>query len=286
MIQADNVTYEYIRRDDHDEVVAVETALDAVSFRIETGEWIGIMGANGSGKSTLAKHLNALLVPEEGSVIIDDIDTSDKEMVFTVRRRVGMIFQNPDNQIVHDIVEDDVAFGPENLGMKTGEIRKRVDEALSMVDLYERAGDSPMRLSGGQKARLAIAGVLAMRPKCMVFDESTAMLDPAGRDEVLAQVMKLNKEEGITVIWISHFPEEMTVADRIFIMDNGRLEMTGTPREVFSHVDRLKNMGLEVPHVTGIAYELKVRGMKLPDGILTVEELTEAIAGAGYGNNT
>ncbi len=286
MIQADNVTYEYIRRDDHDEVVAVETALDAVSFRIETGEWIGIMGANGSGKSTLAKHLNALLVPEEGSVIIDDIDTSDKEMVFTVRRRVGMIFQNPDNQIVHDIVEDDVAFGPENLGMKTGEIRKRVDEALSMVDLYERAGDSPMRLSGGQKARLAIAGVLAMRPKCMVFDESTAMLDPAGRDEVLSQVMKLNKEEGITVIWISHFPEEMTVADRIFIMDKGRLEMTGTPREVFSHVDRLKNMGLEVPHVTGIAYELKVRGMKLPDGILTVEELTEAIAGAGYGNNT
>ncbi|HAK57455.1 MAG TPA: energy-coupling factor transporter ATPase [Lachnospiraceae bacterium] len=286
MIQAENVTYEYIRRDDHDEVVAVETALDAVSFRIETGEWIGIMGANGSGKSTLAKHLNALLVPEEGSVIIDDIDTSDKEMVFTVRRRVGMIFQNPDNQIVHDIVEDDVAFGPENLGMKTGEIRKRVDEALSMVDLYERAGDSPMRLSGGQKARLAIAGVLAMRPKCMVFDESTAMLDPAGRDEVLAQVMKLNKEEGITVIWISHFPEEMTVADRIFIMDKGRLEMMGTPREVFSHVDRLKNMGLEVPHVTGIAYELKVRGMKLPDGILTVEELTEAIAGAGYGNNT
>ena len=286
MIQADNVTYEYIRRDDHDEVVAVETALDAVSFRIETGEWIGIMGANGSGKSTLAKHLNALLVPEEGSVIIDDIDTSDKEMVFTVRRRVGMIFQNPDNQIVHDIVEDDVAFGPENLGMKTGEIRKRVDEALSMVDLYERAGDSPMRLSGGQKARLAIAGVLAMRPKCMVFDESTAMLDPAGRDEVLSQVMKLNKEEGITVIWISHFPEEMTVADRIFIMDKGRLEMTGTPREVFSHVDRLKNMGLEVPHVTGIAYELKVRGMKLPDGILTVEELTEAMAGAGYGNNT
>ena len=286
MIQADNVTYEYIRRDDHDEVVAVETALDAVSFRIETGEWIGIMGANGSGKSTLAKHMNALLVPEEGSVIIDDIDTSDKEMVFTVRRRVGMIFQNPDNQIVHDIVEDDVAFGPENLGMKTGEIRKRVDEALSMVDLYERAGDSPMRLSGGQKARLAIAGVLAMRPKCMVFDESTAMLDPAGRDEVLAQVMKLNKEEGITVIWISHFPEEMTVADRIFIMDEGRLEMTGMPREVFSHVDRLKNMGLEVPHVTGIAYELKVRGMKLPDGILTIEELTEAIAGAGYGNNT
>jgi len=192
LIEADSIRYDYIRRGADDEVVAIETALNAVSFRIETGEFIGILGPNGSGKSTLAKHLNALLVPEEGTLWVDDIDTSDEKAVYTVRSNVGMIFQNPDNQIVHEIIEDDVAFGPENLGLPTGELRTRVDEALAMVGMTEHATGSPTRLSGGQKARVAIAGVLAMRPKCMVFDESTAMLDPAGREEVLAQVHRLN----------------------------------------------------------------------------------------------
>ena len=273
MLRAENITYEYIRRDDHDEVVAVETALDAVSFRIEAGQFIGIMGSNGSGKSTLAKHLNALLIPEEGTLWVEDIDTSNQDMIFEIRSRVGMIFQNPDNQIVHDIVEDDVAFGPENLGVPTKELRSRVDEALSMVGLESVATESPMRLSGGQKARVAIAGVLAMRPKCMVFDESTAMLDPGGREEVLAQVLRLNREEGITVVWISHFPEEIILADQVFVMDRGKLAINGSPRMVFSQVQRLAEMGLSVPEVTRIAYEAGV------PGVLAVEELVQKFVG-------
>ncbi|MBR6228678.1 MAG: energy-coupling factor transporter ATPase [Eubacterium sp.] len=273
MLRAEKITYEYIRRDDHDEVVAVETALDAVSFRIESGQFIGIMGANGSGKSTLARHMNALLVPEEGTLWVDDIDTSDNDMVFEIRTRVGMIFQNPDNQIVHDIVEDDVAFSPENLGIPTQEIRQRVDEALAMVGLENAATESPMRLSGGQKARVAIAGVLAMRPKCIVLDESTAMLDPAGREEVLEQVFRLNREEGITVIWITHFPEEIAEADQVFIMDRGKLAMNGTPREVFSRVGQLYDIGLSVPEVTRIAYEAGITG------VLSVDELVEKVIG-------
>jgi len=269
MIKAENVKYDYIRRDDHDEVVAVETALNAVSFRIETGQFIGIMGANGSGKSTLAKHLNALLLPEEGTVWVDDIDTSDKDMVFEIRSRVGMIFQNPDNQIVHDIVEDDVAFGPENLGVPQEELRKRVDEALASVGMSETADMSPMRLSGGQKARVAIAGVLAMQPKCMVLDESTAMLDPAGREEVLNEVRRLNREVGLTVIWITHFPEEIVGADVIFVMDKGELVMSGTPREVLGRRDDLRACGLAVPEVTAIAADL---GLPVA---LTVDELLE-----------
>ena len=271
MIEAKDIKYEYIRRDDHDEVVAVETALNAVSFRIESGEFIGIIGANGSGKSTLAKHLNALLIPEEGSVFVDDIDTSDGSMVFTVRSKVGMIFQNPDNQIVHDIVEDDVAFGPENLGIPQKELRTRVDEALRMVGMSESATVSPMRLSGGQKARVAIAGVLAMRPKCMVFDESTAMLDPAGRNDVLKEVHRLNREEGITVIWITHFPEEVTACDAVFVMDEGELVLTGTPREVFSEADWLTELGLDLPVSVSISGEL---GLPVA---LTTEELINGI---------
>ena len=267
MIEADSIRYDYIRRGADDEVVAIETALNAVSFRIETGEFIGILGPNGSGKSTLAKHLNALLVPEEGTLWVDDIDTSDEKAVYTVRSKVGMIFQNPDNQIVHEIIEDDVAFGPENLGLPTVELRTRVDEALAMVGMTEHATGSPTRLSGGQKARVAIAGVLAMKPKCMVFDESTAMLDPAGREEVLAQVHRLNREEGITVIWITHLAEEVTDADAIFVMDHGELVMTGTP----SHV--LEEMGLDVPEVTRIGAALG-----LP-GVLSVEELVTRITG-------
>ena len=273
MIEADSIRYDYIRRGADDEVVAIETALNAVSFRIETGEFIGILGPNGSGKSTLAKHLNALLVPEEGTLWVDDIDTSDEKAVYTVRSNVGMIFQNPDNQIVHEIIEDDVAFGPENLGLPTGELRTRVDEALAMVGMTEHATGSPTRLSGGQKARVAIAGVLAMRPKCMVFDESTAMLDPAGREEVLAQVHRLNREEGITVIWITHLAEEVTDADAIFVMDHGELVMTGTPSQVFSDVGAIEEMGLDVPEVTRIGAALG-----LP-GVLSVEELVTRITG-------
>lgn len=271
MIEADSIRYDYIRRGADDEVVAIETALNAVSFRIETGEFIGILGPNGSGKSTLAKHLNALLVPEEGTLWVDGIDTSDDQAVYTVRSNVGMIFQNPDNQIVHEIIEDDVAFGPENLGLPTGELRTRVNEALAMVGMTEHATGSPTRLSGGQKARVAIAGVLAMRPKCMVFDESTAMLDPAGREEVLAQVHRLNREEGITVIWITHLAEEVTDADAIFVMDHGELVMTGTPSQVFSDVGRMEEMGLDVPEVTRIGAALG-----LP-GVLSVEELVARI---------
>lgn len=273
MIEAKDIRYDYIRRDDHDEVVAVETALDAVSFRIESGQFIGILGANGSGKSTLAKHLNALLIPEEGTLFIDEIDTADKDMVFTVRSRVGMVFQNPDNQIVHDIVEDDVAFGPENLAVPQEELRSRVEEALAMVGMSDSATVSPMRLSGGQKARVAIAGVLAMRPKCLVLDESTAMLDPAGREEVLAQVIRLNREEGITVIWITHYPEEVIYADQVFVMDAGELVMTGSPREVFGQPDELRGLGLAVPETVMIAHEL---GLPVA---LTVEELVDGIIG-------
>ena len=272
MIEADSIRYDYIRRGADDEVVAIETALNAVSFRIETGEFIGILGPNGSGKSTLAKHLNALLVPEEGTLWVDDIDTSDEKAVYTVRSNVGMIFQNPDNQIVHEIIEDDVAFGPENLGLPTGELRTRVDEALAMVGMTEHATGSPTRLSGGQKARVAIAGVLAMRPKCMVFDESTAMLDPAGREEVLAQVHRLNREEGITVIWITHLAEEVTDADAIFVMDHGELVMTGTPSQVFSDVSTIEEMGLDAPEVTRIGAALGY------PGVLSIDDLVNSVS--------
>ena len=269
MIEAQDIKYEYIRRDDHDEVVAVETALNAVSFRIEAGQFVGIIGANGSGKSTLAKHLNALLIPEEGTVFVDGIDTSDGKMTFEVRSLVGMIFQNPDNQIVHDMVEDDVAFGPENLGVAQSELRSRVDEALMMVGMSESATVSPMRLSGGQKARVAIAGVLAMKPKCMVFDESTAMLDPAGREEVLREVRRLNTEEGITVIWITHFSEEVVGADTVFVMDEGELVLSGSPREVFSEAEWLDEMGLSVPTSVSISRELGLPVALTSDELVT-----------------
>ena len=271
MIKAENIKYEYIRRGADDEVVAVETALNAVSFRIETGEFIGILGRNGSGKSTLAKHLNAILIPEEGTLWVDDIDTSVEETIFTVRSNVGMIFQNPDNQIVHEIIEDDVAFGPENMGVPVQELRTRVDEALAMVGMSEHATGSPMRLSGGQKARVAIAGVLAMRPKCMVFDESTAMLDPAGRREVLEQVHRLNRDEGITVIWITHLVEEIVDADAVFVMDAGELVMTGTPAQVFSDTGAIAELGLAVPEVTVIGDRLGFAG------VLSIDELVSKI---------
>ncbi|MBO6108262.1 MAG: energy-coupling factor transporter ATPase [Eubacterium sp.] len=276
MITADRIKYEYIRRGENDEVVAVETALDAVSFRVEKGQFIGIMGTNGSGKSTLARHLNALLIPEDGTLVVDDIDTRDEKMVFEIRQRVGMVFQNPDNQIVHDIVEDDVAFGPENLCVPLPELRDRVDDALDRVGMNGFATASPMRLSGGQKARVAIAGVLAMKPECIVFDESTAMLDPAGREDILAEAMRLCHDEGITVIWITHYPEELIEADQIFIMDHGRLELAGSPGEVFADVRRLYAMGLSVPDVTLIAYEAGLMNGGAP-AVLTINDIIDRI---------
>ena len=269
MIQAENIRYEYIRRDDHDEVVAVEAALDAVSFRVQKGDFIGIIGSNGPVKSTLARHLNALLVPEEGTLLVDGIDTSEEGVIFKVRTKVGMIFQNPDNQIVSSTIEEDIAFGPENIGIPQPELRRRVDDALELVGMSNEAKGSPERLSGGQKSRIAIAGVLAMKPKCMVFDEATAMLDPAGRDDILKAVRELN-DQGITIIWITHHSEEVVNADRILVMDKGKLVLEGTPRVVFSEVDRLREYGLDVPAVTALAYEL---GM--PPGIMTAEEIID-----------
>ena len=272
MIDADRIGYEYIRRDEHGEVVAVETALDAVSFRVDRGSFVGILGENGSGKSTLAKHLNAILIPESGTLWVDGIDTSEEGVLFKVRRRVGMIFQNPDNQIVATRVEDDVAFGPENLGVPAEELRTRVDDALAKVDMTNYATTSPDRLSGGQKSRVAIAGVLAMHPSCMVFDESTAMLDPNGRIEVLREVEKLHAE-GITIIWITHYSEELIGADRIFVMHEGKLTLEGTPREIFSQADTLETYGLEVPPLVSLARELRNKGINLPLDILTIDDL-------------
>ncbi|MCR4605784.1 MAG: energy-coupling factor transporter ATPase [Eubacterium sp.] len=274
MIRAENIRYEYIRRDDHDEVVAVEAALDAVSFRVQKGEFIGILGANGSGKSTLARHLNALLLPEEGTVYVDDIDTTEEGMTFRIREKVGMIFQNPDNQIVSTIIEDDVAFGPENLGVPMPELRERVDNALELVGMKHEAKGSPERLSGGQKSRIAIAGVLAMKPKCMVFDEATAMVDPEGREEILDELNKL-RLKGITIIWITHHSDEVVRADRIFVMDKGKLVMQGKPSKVFADVKKIRECGLDVPAVTALAYELKKKGKNIPDGIIFVQDLAK-----------
>ena len=278
MIRAEHVKYDYIRRDDREEVTAVETALDDVSFHVTPGEFVAVLGHNGSGKSTLAKHINALLVPEEGTVYVENIDTSDGEMVWEIRRRAGMVFQNPDNQLVCNVVEEDVGFGPENLGVPAEEIRERVGEALEKVGMLRARRESPNNLSGGQKQRVAIAGILAMKPRCIVLDEATAMLDPAGRREVLEAVRELNADEHITVLWITHYMEEVTEADRVLVMNQGRIVMEGTPREIFSRVEELQGYHLDVPQVTLLAYELRKRGMDVPADILTVEELVEAVA--------
>ena len=278
MIKANNVTYEYIRRDENDEVVAVETAIEDVSFEVQAGEFVAILGHNGSGKSTLAKHLNALLEPEEGTIFVDKIDTSESEMKWEIRQRVGMVFQNPDNQIVYNIVEDDVAFGPENLGVPSKKIRKRVEEALTKVGMLKAKKESPNNLSGGQKQRVAIAGILAMRPKCIVLDEATAMLDPVGRKDVLRAVKELNEKENITILWITHFMDEVVDADRIIVMDKGSVVLQGEPKQIFSQVETLKKYHLDVPQVTMLGYELKKRGLQIPDGLITVEELVDAVA--------
>ena len=268
MIEVNNVKFDYIRRDENNEVVAVETAIDDVSFEVKAGEFVAILGHNGSGKSTLAKHLNALLVPEEGTIFVDRIDTSDAEMKWEIRQRVGMVFQNPDNQIVHNVVGDDVGFGPEDLG---GPTKKR-------VGMLKERKSSPNNLSGGQKQRVAIAGILAMRPKCIVLDESTAMLDPIGRREVLQAVKELNEKENITILWITHYMEEVIDADRVIVMDKGKIVLQGTPRQIFSQVEMLQELHLDVPQVTLLAHELRKNGLPIPEDILTVDEMVDAVA--------
>lgn len=278
MIRAEHVRFDYIRRDENENVVAVESAVNDVSFQVSEGEFVAILGPNGSGKSTLAKHINALLTPESGTVWVDGIDTAEEEMVWEIRRRVGMVFQNPDNQLVHNVVEEDVGFGPENLGVPSEEIRERVDDALSRVGMYQERKESPNNLSGGQKQRVAVAGVLAMKPRCIVLDEATAMLDPSGRQEVLRAVRELNKREHITVLWITHYMEEVTEADNIIVMDGGEIVLSGPPGEVLPNVDILKKHRLEAPQAALLAHALKRRGMPLPDGILRVDELVDAIS--------
>ena len=277
IIRTKDVVYEYIRRDDEGAVTGITTAVDHVSLGISQGDFIAILGHNGSGKSTLAKHFNAILTPEEGTVWVDGIDTLEEDKVWNVRQTAGMVFQNPDNQIIAPVVEEDVGFGPENIGVPTEEIWKRVEESLKAVGMYEFRKHSPNNLSGGQKQRVSIAGVLAMKPKCIVLDEPTAMLDPQGRREVLKAVHTLNKLEGVTVILITHYMEEVTDADKVFVMDSGKVVMQGTPKQIFSLVDELKELRLDVPQPTLLAWELKKRGIPLPDGILTGDELVAAI---------
>lgn len=279
IVRAENVTYEYIRRDEEGNVEGITTAVDQVSMDISQGEFIAVLGHNGSGKSTLAKHMNAILYPTEGTVWVDGMDTAQEEQIWNIRQTAGMVFQNPDNQIIGQVVEEDVGFGPENMGIPTKEIWERVEESLKAVGMYEYRRHSPNKLSGGQKQRVSIAGVLAMHPKCIVLDEPTAMLDPKGRREVIRAVRGLNQVEGITVILITHYMEEIIHADRVFVMDGGRIAMEGTPREIFSQVEKLKSLRLDVPQVTLLAYELQKRGIGLPDGILTIEELAEALEG-------
>ena len=277
IIKADDVTFEYIRRDEEGNVEGITTAVDHVSLDIAQGDFIAILGHNGSGKSTLAKHINAILNPTEGTVWVDGMNTSDEDKVWDIRQTAGMVFQNPDNQIVGQVVEEDVGFGPENMGIPTKEIWERVEESLRAVGMYEFRKYSPNKLSGGQKQRVSIAGVLAMHPKCIVLDEPTAMLDPSGRKEVIRAVRALNDVEGVTVILITHYMEEIIHADKVFVMENGGIAMEGTPREIFSQVEKLKALRLDVPQVTLLAYELQKRGIAIPDGILTIEELADAL---------
>jgi len=277
IVRTDNLVHEYERRDEEGNSIGVTTAVDHVSLDVKEGTFIAILGHNGSGKSTLAKHINAILAPTDGTVWVDGLDTKQEENLWEVRQRAGMVFQNPDNQIIGQVVEEDVGFGPENMGVPTKEIWERVEESLKAVGMYEYRKHSPNKLSGGQKQRVSIAGVLAMHPKVIVLDEPTAMLDPGGRKEVIRAARGLNQVEGVTVILITHYMEEIVHADRVFVMDHGKVAMEGTPREIFSQVERLKELRLAVPQVTLLAHELKQAGIPLPEGILTRKELVEAI---------
>ena len=273
IIEAAKLVFEYIRRDEEGNVEAIQTALDQVDLDIKAGEFVAVLGHNGSGKSTLAKHLNAILTPTEGSLWVAGKDASDSANVWDIRQSAGMVFQNPDNQIVASVVEEDVGFGPENIGIPTDEIWTRVIESLKCVGMLKYQKHSPNKLSGGQKQRVAIAGVVAMQPECIVLDEPTAMLDPGGRRDVLRTVHELNRKKGVTIILITHYMEEVVDADRVYVMDQGKIMMQGTPRQIFSKVEELKKHRLDVPQITLLAHELRKAGLAIPEGILTEQEL-------------
>ena len=277
MIRAEKLVFEYDKRDEEGNVIGSHRAIDGVDIDVPQGSFVGILGHNGSGKSTLAKHMNAILVPTGGTMWVDGRDTKDPNELWNIRQSAGMVFQNPDNQIIGTVVEEDVGFGPENMGVPTDDIWKRVNDSLEKVGMTAYRYQSPNKLSGGQKQRVAIAGVMAMRPRCIILDEPTAMLDPNGRKEVLEAVRELNRKEKVTVILITHYMEEVIHADRVYVMDSGNVVMQGNPKEIFSQVDTLKAYGLDVPQVTLLAYELKKSGVDVPDGILTTEELVSAL---------
>ncbi len=277
IVKTENLTFEYIRRDEDDNVEGITTAVDNVSIDLVEGQFVAILGHNGSGKSTLAKHINALVMPTEGTVWVDGMDTKDDDKLLDIRQTAGMVFQNPDNQIICTLVEEEVGFGPENIGVPTEEIWERVAKSLEAVGMTKFRKASPNKLSGGQKQRVAIAGIVAMKPKCIILDEPTAMLDPSGRKEVIKVLHELNEKEHVTVVLITHYMEEVIDADRVFVMDAGKLVMEGTPRQIFTEVEKLKSLRLDVPQVTELAYELSKAGLNIPAGILTKEELTASL---------
>ncbi len=276
MIKASKLAYEYIRRDEEGNVEGIVRAIDGIDLQINSGDFVAILGHNGSGKSTVAKEINAILEPTEGVLFVNDFDTSDPQNVWNIRQSAGMVFQNPDNQLVASVVEEDVAFGPENLGVPTDEIIERVAYALEKVGMKAYRMSSPNHLSGGQKQRVAIAGILAMKPKCIVLDEPTAMLDPNGRKEVISTIHELNKKEGITILLITHYMDEVVGCDKVIVMDNGKVVMQGTPREIFSDPEEVKKHKLDLPQATELAYALKKDGLNLPDGILSAKEFVDA----------
>lgn len=277
IIKAKKLGFEYVKYDDSGNAEEGSRAIEDVDLDISEGQFIAILGHNGSGKSTLAKHMNALLLPTEGTLWVDGTSTAEEEDLWKIRQKAGMVFQNPDNQIIGTVVEEDVGFGPENMGVPTEDIWKRVDDSLAKVGMISYRHHSPNKLSGGQKQRVAIAGVMAMHPRCIILDEPTAMLDPNGRKEVLNAVRELNEKEKVTVILITHYMEEVVYADKVYVMDQGQIVMKGTPREIFSQVETLKKYRLDVPQVTLLAHELKLAGVKIPEGILTIEELVNAL---------
>ena len=283
IIKTENLIFDYISRDENEEIISVNRALDDLSIEVQKGDFVALLGHNGSGKSTLAKQLNAILLPTKGTVLIKGMDTQDDEDLWDIRQSAGMVFQNPDNQIIGTMVEEDVGFGPENLGVATEEIWKRVEKSLKAVDMLDFRTNSPNKLSGGQKQRVAIAGIMAMEPECIILDEPTAMLDPTGRKEVLQTAHELNKNEGVTVLLITHNMNEVVDADKVIVMDQGKIVMQGSPKEIFSRVEELKECRLDVPQVTQLAYELKKEGIDISDGVLTIDELADAICNSMKG---
>lgn len=277
IIKAKDLIFEYIRRDEEGNVEGINRAVDNVDLDIEKGQFVAILGHNGSGKSTLAKHINAILTPTEGTLWVNGMDTTEENNLWNIRQTAGMVFQNPDNQIIANVVEEDVGFGPENLGVPTEEIWKRVESSLKAVGMYEYRTHSPNKLSGGQKQRVAIAGIMAMKPECIVLDEPTAMLDPNGRKEVIKTIRELNRTEKVTVLLITHYMEEVIHADKVIVMDKGKIVMQGTPREIFSQVEKLKQYRLDVPQVTLLSHELRKKGLPIPEGILSIDELVEEL---------